>query len=315
MIEETLHLKEQQSGILPSLVENSFQAFDEFYNAEEQKDQTRSIHTFIPPISVPLYNGFPRGTGLGEFMSGSSEQLMSYIFNQGLVKADIQGQNLHKLPDDLIMQTGIAKLNVSSNYLNRIDSPSDIALFKTIGQTLRNLIISNNILTEISRDLLSTCQNLEFIDVSHNLLRDISFVRGLRSLRELDIRHNRILHLDNSLNSLPSLVDLRFDWPSMIASRYTGASTVTQANTICLNELKDKVARHDMYYYRHFTEDYDTQGMTEALIKSSVWQQQVFVLSISNTNSDLLEYSVNNDCHRSMIGMLDKLNDTNSNFL
>lgn len=312
MLEESRLEKGVQGNLFPSEIENSFQDFDEFYGVEEDREASRSLHALTLTKMETMENGGARG-GPGSIIEAFSEQNLKYFSNYGLLRASVQNQSLNRLPEEIAMHTKIAELNLSSNFLCKIDRQSEVSSFLLMGKTLQRLSISNNILVELTRDLFASCQNLVFLDLSANLLRDISFLEGLTSLKELDIRQNRILYLDRSFSSLTSLSILQFDWPSLISPRLTGASQSPSPTTISLVDLRSKASRQSVYDVRHFTVDFGGNPVSVSALKSYVRSQNIFMLALTDFDADLLEYAVTCDAHRSVIALLDRLNEANSN--
>ena len=74
-------------------------------------------------------------------------------------------------------------------------------------------ISNNNIISDLSSDILSNCTGLQDLNLSGNKLTNIDFIykdriSNLKNLTKLNISNNNILYLPNTLKKLTNLTDL-----------------------------------------------------------------------------------------------------------
>jgi len=103
----------------------------------------------------------------------------------------------------------ITTLDLSHNHIRQLTAQHTRHL-----SAVQVLHLQNNLLTAINSDAFVNCTQLRRLYLDHNALSSMSFVSGIRSLRELHISFNRITTLDAGGGGvLPSLtmVDLSFN--------------------------------------------------------------------------------------------------------
>ncbi|KAJ6262581.1 hypothetical protein Dda_3392 [Drechslerella dactyloides] len=111
--------------------------------------------------------------------------------HEGLVALKMANNRIQELPEEFSKFHSLRGLNIASNYL-----PNIPPLVSTL-LTLVELDLSFNRITEVPEEL-SSLKALERLILSHNKIAgDLpAAMIGLRSLKELDIRHNNITSVD-----------------------------------------------------------------------------------------------------------------------
>lgn len=111
--------------------------------------------------------------------------------------SNYSGRGLTKLPQELLSQTGITKLDLSNNQLTSL--PSEIGRLTKINE----LNVSYNKLTGALPAEIRLMQGLRVLNASHNQLTGIPAEVGqLKSLTLLDLSYNQIDTMPNEIANL-----------------------------------------------------------------------------------------------------------------
>lgn len=111
------------------------------------------------------------------------------------------------LPDFLLKFPNIQVLDLSYNNLSSVNLSKSFL-------NLRELILAGNRFQSLPLSLINLLPNLQFIDLSNNLIQNISF-NGQAKLTRLDLSFNFIKTLSrNTFSNLSSLYSLNLFWQS-----------------------------------------------------------------------------------------------------
>lgn len=140
----------------------------------------------------------------------------SLIHYPSLRSLSLACNSLEKLEANTFQHTKMLKsLNLANNNLHIGHYESSFALKKLSG--LRSLDLSNNGLDEeMAATLLQNLTNLEYLNLSGNLLQrlDEAHLGDLHQLRELDLQRNVLFEIDNAFSSNTKLqrLNLAFNY-------------------------------------------------------------------------------------------------------
>ncbi|VDD87512.1 unnamed protein product [Enterobius vermicularis] len=116
---------------------------------------------------------------------------------------------LNVLSKDVFKRLGKLKhLRLEGNMLSELPRQHETSaisrdLLKDVGETLELLDLSNNALTTVPSDALSTTKNLRYLDLSYN---------KISTLRKIDLRHmDKLIEIRLNDNALTSIGDGAFD--------------------------------------------------------------------------------------------------------
>lgn len=130
---------------------------------------------------------------------------------------DLSFNKLHFLPDGVLADTKIERLNISGNYF--LFPPS--SALRSVRESIRHLDMSFNMITNLSMSSFSTLHKLKALNLSSNqisFLHEMSFY-GLNHLLELDVSHNALRYIgdESILTPLKSLRSLHMRNSSLIS--------------------------------------------------------------------------------------------------
>jgi hypothetical protein len=165
--------------------------------------------------------------------------------HSALQPVDLSNSRLADFPADLAQQPGGSSLDLSGNWLTRLDTWAARAALKTWGGSLVRLALARNFLAALPNSLAALCPHLVQLDLAHNLLRDVTPLARLTNLVHLDLEHNPFLFVDKSLAGLTKLESLSFDWPKLIEGPPPSVSN-----------FFDKVSLRDRYSVKDFLADF-----------------------------------------------------------
>jgi len=150
-------------------------------------------------------------------LNASGNELHNHIpsFIFGLSNLETLDLHFNKLTS-LLPRIRNSKNNNNNNNNNSVDSnfcdqngasSSEIKFFWSGLPKLKRLVLSENIITEISPNTISFATNLDTLDLSYNQIAKIaSDIKSLTSLSYLDLSTNNLSSIPVELNSLINLV-------------------------------------------------------------------------------------------------------------
>jgi hypothetical protein len=326
--DESLNIKEPRSNMAHSEFENNFSIPEELADEESsnrQKFKPEELFTQYPPASSDPPNGLRYSVMMSLYNSGDLAPIKSK-----LERASYSGQTLSSLPTDLFIMENIGELDLSKNCLARVRPPSHVMTMHKIGRTLLRLNLSHNYLLSIESSVIAPLIVLESLDLSYNLLQDISTVCCLYTLRSLNILRNRIMVIGPQLRDLRSLEVLTFDWPTLISPDVNTAVISmssrhmnTQQSVLDLTAFLEKL--NDPYSVYTFFADYTSHDLPilsfNAFGKSSIAndnlctfslvleQHQVLLqlASLQQPESGILDICFNQDKPKPILTVLGKI--------
>ena len=134
-----------------------------------------------------------------------SEHIPQVVFDlENLYSLNLKSTKINNFPESTL--TNLYELQLDNNYFNTI---TELA-FKPMGESLRILTLSNNLLKEIPEETNSLV-NLEVLDLSCNQIEKFSSRLDLPNLKELNLAKNVISSLGVSIVSLKSLEKLNLE--------------------------------------------------------------------------------------------------------
>ncbi|XP_071080769.1 toll-like receptor 13 [Haliotis cracherodii] len=205
-----------------------------------------------------------------------------------------RGRNLTSIPD---LQTSTTSLNFSSNYLSGITRKT----FRNITQ-LKDLILRNNSITDISGDAFQDMKWLEVLDLRYNNVQlNFSVISRLKSLRVLNVANNdiswtaadvpwyltSISFLSNSLTELPRFcVHTNYSQLRFLDLRINAIGYMSNDSMKCLTDL-EHISLADNFLLRIYSDTFSSLSNLQYISFNNAFR-------IYSTNEVLEEYAFNN---------------------
>ena len=166
----------------------------------------------------------------------SSSSLPRQLNALRLTKVSMNDNNLLSLPVELLQLPNLKSLDLSYNCIQNIPSkiscPSLKCLYLSNNKLielpvtiwylphLEELEIKNNILESVGKDTIDRrrlSRSLKMVDISHNKLDDLpSFILDLQALQELRVSHNDLTTLPHNLWECSTLVELNVSYNALV---------------------------------------------------------------------------------------------------
>lgn len=199
-------------NLVKSMQELSLQEIDDWREVEEQYGSRFNLSGH----KIKHKNSLQKLFSIEESIPEENIARTPDSLNFKAQRIDLSNTRLADFPPDLIVTPHIYTLDLASNFLTRLDTWTAQATLKNCGSSLVRLSLARNYIVTMPAALFSLCTRLEHLDLSANLLRDITPVARITSLRVLDLTHNPFLFVDRSLASLSKLESLAYDWPKLL---------------------------------------------------------------------------------------------------
>jgi hypothetical protein len=270
MMDDGLHLRQPTSNILKSFQEISFAEIEDWGDIEEQLNTKRSHSA----QHIRSMDGLKRYFSIEDRIPEENVARSPDMVHFKGQRIDIANSRATDFPLELLVTGGIYSIDISSNYLCRMDTWAAQAALKACSSTLLKLDLSKNNITFIPSQLFVHCSRLESLNLAQNLLRDITPCAALSALNHLDVSKNPFLFVDVSISRLSKLKSLSFDWASYL--------NIEQPE---ISSLFKSISSHERYTFRDFVAEYG-QGKQPplsanetVLLRGYVYDEDVFRLA------------------------------------
>lgn len=170
--------------------------------------------------------------------------------------ANCNGLALDKFPDLTQFPNDLTILDLSMNGIQFLEVTGE-----TTNNTLTKLILSYNIISDVSQDFFKGFSYLTLLDLSHNSLTilSVTFLEGLTNLQYLDLSFNNIKELPSAIfEPLAQLKSLDLSYNPLGAYLFQSNNVLSNIMKVSTNltQLKlNSVGLHDLHadYLNPFT--------------------------------------------------------------